>query len=492
VIAPQTYTWNGQPDRASIKTGTGTPVTVTFDAASRPVSDSAGNTYGSDKEGRITGIPGKTLVYDALGRLAQVKAAPSGTVLANYTYDPLDRLRTINVGSATNRFRYAGLTTAVAQIVDGSGTVLINHATDLNGIELYDFTPGGATQTYLGRNDHDDVTWTAGTTGAVTALADYDPYGNLASSSGTTPATRWQGSYYDSSSGLYYVNARWYSPMLGTFLSDDPLTGTTANPESRNAYAYGTGDAVDSTDPSGNCTVGTNNYWVLQSSGCTYSPSVVYTSPTRAPMPARPLQVHWYSQYKTAGFAWAGAWMGYTSTAKQGCTGMIGNKSKNYPRGVGCALTSAAMLIYSLHPEINPGTLNDWMSSNHHIHLAHGGTQCDIDWSALGPKYGVYFTLKSNFTPEKSWQNGTLQRTWLPWIKQQLSLGNPVVAHITAPIAPSHFVVITGIYGPGSGTDFVIADPAQSVPPSRNGIPFFKSGYALSGLRSVAGWKGGR
>jgi RHS repeat-associated protein len=261
VIAPQTYTWNGQPDRASIKTGTGTPVNVTFDAASRPVSDSAGGTYSSDKEGRITAIPGKTLVYDALGRLTQVKAAPSGTVLANYTYDALDRLRTINVGSATNRFRYVGQTDAVAQIVDGTGTVLSNHATDLDGTELYDFTPGGASQTYLGRNDHDDVTWTASTTGAVSARASYDPYGNLVSSSGTTPATRWQGSYYDGSSGLYYVNARWYGPALGTFLSDDPHIADVTDPQARDPYAYGSGDAIDASDPTGEWSAFTTALW---------------------------------------------------------------------------------------------------------------------------------------------------------------------------------------------------------------------------------------
>ncbi len=249
VISPQTYTWNGQPDRASITTGTGTPLTITFDAAGRPVSDSSAGTYSSDGQGRITAIPGKTMTYDALGRLTQVVA---GSSTANYTYDALDRLRTINVGAATNRFRYVGLTDAVAQIIDNvAGTVLTNHATDLAGTELYDFTPGGSSQAYLGRNDHGDVTWSATTTGAVSARVSYDPYGSIAASSGTTPASRWQGSYYDSTSGFYYVNARWYAPSLGTFLSEDPLDHEITDPASRDDYAYGSGDAVDETDTSG-------------------------------------------------------------------------------------------------------------------------------------------------------------------------------------------------------------------------------------------------
>ena len=50
VISPQSYTWNVQPDRASIKTGTGTPLTVTFDAAGRPTTDSSSGTYSSSQE----------------------------------------------------------------------------------------------------------------------------------------------------------------------------------------------------------------------------------------------------------------------------------------------------------------------------------------------------------------------------------------------------------------------------------------------------------
>jgi RHS repeat-associated protein len=245
------YTWNGQPDRASIKIGTGATVTTTFDPASRPTVDTGGGTYTSDHEGRLTGFPGKILIYDALGRLTQVKAS-DGTLLASYTYDALDRLRTVSESGVTTRFRYVGASTAVAQVIDNSsGSVISNHATDLAGIELYDFTPGGASQAYLGRNGHNDVTWTASSTGAVSATAAYDPFGGLAASTGSVPNSRWQGSWQDTVTGLYYVIARWYAPTLGRFTSNDPLWGDTAKPQSRDMYAYGAGDAVDGTDPDG-------------------------------------------------------------------------------------------------------------------------------------------------------------------------------------------------------------------------------------------------
>ena len=57
--------------------------------------------------------------------------------------------------------------------------------------------------------------WTAGVSGTVTATATYDPFGNLVASTGSVPSWRWQGSWQDSVTGLYYVVARWYAPTLG-------------------------------------------------------------------------------------------------------------------------------------------------------------------------------------------------------------------------------------------------------------------------------------
>ena len=265
-IQPQTYTWNGSPDRATIKVGSGNTLTMAYGSASRLSSDSGGGNYAYDSEGRLTAMPGKTLIYDAAGRLTQVKDG-SGTVLATYTYDALDRLRTITEGSATTRLRYVGLTNAVAQEIDnGSGSVLANHATDMTGTDLFDFNATGNVSGYLGRDSHADVVWTASTTGAVAATLTYDPFGNLVSSTGSTlPNTRWQSSYRDSATGLYYVIARWYAPSLGTFLSTDPVSGTTVNPQSRDLYAYGAGDAVDRVDPNGRCSY--DDYF----SGCNYA-----------------------------------------------------------------------------------------------------------------------------------------------------------------------------------------------------------------------------
>jgi RHS repeat-associated protein len=261
-IQPQVYTSNGSPDRATIKIGTGNRLTMTYEGASRLASDSAGGTYTYDHEGRLTAMPGESLTYDALGRLVTV----SGTNNATYTYDALDRLRTVTEAGVTTRLRYVGLTNAVAQEIDGSNSVLKNHATDAGGTDLFDFNSVGAILGYLGRNSHNDVVWTASSTGAVATTLTYDPYGNLAASTGSSlPNTRWQSSWQDPTTHFYYVVARWYSPTLGTFISTDPMSGDALQPETRNSYAYGGGDAVDNTDASGQCYVDDD----VMSMGCT-------------------------------------------------------------------------------------------------------------------------------------------------------------------------------------------------------------------------------
>jgi RHS repeat-associated protein len=244
LAAAQSYGWNSMPDRASVSGG-GTSSTTTYNLASQPISTTtsgSGFAYKSDKEGRLLSKPGQTLHYDTLGRLIEVDDTTTGTT--TYKYDPADRLVSATNGGVTTTYLYVGLSATIARVIVTAGTTtsVTNHATDLGGNELYECNPANPTMpTYLGRNGHGDVTWSVGPTGVVTGTAAYDPFGGLIVKTGSlTPA--WQGSLYQSSTGLYYVQARWYSPTMGRFLSDDPLSGTLIDPQTLDHYAYGTGE----------------------------------------------------------------------------------------------------------------------------------------------------------------------------------------------------------------------------------------------------------
>ena len=266
-LSNQAYGWASVPDRTSLAIGANPPVVTTFDAANRPVSDTSPGSYASDLDGRITTIPAqgglgiRTLAYDSLGRLSSVAVAG---VTRYYSYDPLDRLRLVSSGGVTvEGFRYVGATGAIAQSVDGSGTPIRSFGTDWTGTHLLDWTGAGANVRFYGVNGHGDLTWTADATGAVSATLHYDPYGTLVASSGTSlPEFRFQGSWSDTTAGLSWAVARWYAPSMGTFLTEDSLLGTPAEPSSRQLYAYGAGDPVDRADTGG-------TFWYLIRGGDT-------------------------------------------------------------------------------------------------------------------------------------------------------------------------------------------------------------------------------
>jgi RHS repeat-associated protein len=240
--------WNSVPDRTSLTTDS-IPTTQTFDAANRVTSGG----YVFDADGRLVARPvgsGGALEWDSLGRLDRVRATLGGTILAQYTYDALDRLLTVDRSGTRLRFRYQGATTSVAQIVnDVSGAVVSNLATDSDGTILEDWL--GSVRHIYGTNAHGDVTWTSDDSGAVISTARYDPWGNLIASSGSVPDWRFQGSWFDTATKLSWAQARWYDSVLGSFISEDPVAAGQEDPQSRQLFAYGAGDPVDRADASG-------------------------------------------------------------------------------------------------------------------------------------------------------------------------------------------------------------------------------------------------
>jgi RHS repeat-associated protein len=68
------------------------------------------------------------------------------------------------------------------------------------------------------------ITSLTDTTGSVAASYVYDSFGNLTASTGTvTNPFQYTGREFDSETGLYYYRARYYDPVGGRFLSEDPI-----------------------------------------------------------------------------------------------------------------------------------------------------------------------------------------------------------------------------------------------------------------------------
>ena len=163
---------------------------------------------------------------------------------ASFVYDGNGLRQSETTGAGTTEFAWD---------LEGSLPLLLSDGTN-SYIYGPDDTPieqisSSGTPTYLLDDQLGSTRALTNSSGSVTATFSYDPWGNLTGSTGsaTTPFM-FAGAYLDSSTGLYYLQARYYDPTTGQFLSVDPDVAETDQP-----FAYADDDPVNEADPTGDC-----------------------------------------------------------------------------------------------------------------------------------------------------------------------------------------------------------------------------------------------
>ena len=80
------------------------------------------------------------------------------------------------------------------------------------------------------KNAQGDVIGITNNAGDIVVKYEYDAWGALLSTTGSLAGTvgvknplRYRGYYYDTESGLYYLNSRYYDPVVGRFVNADGL-----------------------------------------------------------------------------------------------------------------------------------------------------------------------------------------------------------------------------------------------------------------------------
>ncbi|TCK19627.1 RHS repeat-associated protein [Ancylobacter aquaticus] len=127
---------------------------------------------------------------------------------------------------------------------------------------------GGATAPVFLHRDHlASVKLTTDATGCVASRSAYRPYGDRTQAEapsipGCSPAAPAEprgfiGERHDPETGLLYLHARYYDPVIGRFLSPDTLDPIEPG-VGTNRYAYADNDPVNKSDPNGHFV---NNLW---------------------------------------------------------------------------------------------------------------------------------------------------------------------------------------------------------------------------------------
>ena len=237
--------------------------------------------YGLDPVGNrlsetstISGIPSGAWTYDADDRILSTEQYDNNgnTIVSGartFAYDFENRLKSMNgtavtllydgdgnrvaktVGAATTQYLIDDLNpTGYAQVVEE----LVNGAVQRRytyGLQRISQTQSGTTS-YYGYDGLGSVRQLTDPTGAVTDTYDYDAWGNAINVTGSTPNVYlYRGEQYDPDLKLYYLRARYFSPLTGRFLTRDPADGKTVDPRTLHKYLYAGGNPVNAMDPRG-------------------------------------------------------------------------------------------------------------------------------------------------------------------------------------------------------------------------------------------------
>ena len=189
---------------------------------------------------------GSTFTWTQGRRLATAKV---GSTNISYAYDMAGVRSSKTVGSTT--YKFTTLSGLVTRQTGGGKT--IDFVYDENNQPLA--MKYNNTLYYYVLNAQGDVVRIVNSSRSVVASYTYDPWGKIISSSGTLAdinPLRYRGYYYDSETGFYYLQSRYYDPEIGRFINADSYASTDATGLlSTNMFAYCENDPVNRSDPSG-------------------------------------------------------------------------------------------------------------------------------------------------------------------------------------------------------------------------------------------------
>ena len=202
-------------------------------------------------------------------RLARVVRPGSTT---EYAYDSIDRRTVVIEDAVMTRTLWSGADEVAEYdlagvlkrrfIPDGSGSMDARLAT---------VNPDNTIHWH--HTDHQgSVIATSNAAGQAAGFTNYSPHGEFGTGAGgvalTAPPTGspfgYTGRQWDAKAGLYQYRARYYDPVLGIFLSMDPI-GTKDDP---NLYGYVGLDPVNRVDPTGMCSGTASRIGTAEGSVC--------------------------------------------------------------------------------------------------------------------------------------------------------------------------------------------------------------------------------
>ena len=189
----------------------------------------------------------------------QLASMTKGNKTTSYTYDISGMRTQKNVDGTVTKYYYDDNNNLVSMVVGDKKLMFYYDQNGSISSVLY-----GGTRYYYVKNLQGDITMLVDENGSVAARYTYDHQGALASvkdNSGTVITSadhianlnplRYRGYVYDTDSGLYYLQSRYYDPDTGRFINADVYCDTGNSVLSTNMFAYCENNPVKGIDDDG-------------------------------------------------------------------------------------------------------------------------------------------------------------------------------------------------------------------------------------------------
>ena len=157
----------------------------------------------------------------------------------SYTYDP-DGIRTSKTVNG-NVTKFHTMNDTLLGQTKGSDKIIFLYNEKAN---RYGFDYNGTKYYYI-FNVQGDVIGILNQAGQKIVSYTYDPWGKVLSVEGSEASAigqinpiRYRGYYYDTETGFYYLQTRYYDPNVRRFLNTDAITGVNSDMCTYNLYAY--------------------------------------------------------------------------------------------------------------------------------------------------------------------------------------------------------------------------------------------------------------
>ena len=273
-----TYSYDNYGNLTSVKTYNYTTGALTGTALNTDTYTYSNGDWGD----QLVSFNGQTITYDQMGNpttylgatlswenIRQLASYVKGNTNVSYTYN-VDGIRTSKtVNGVTHTYALEG----TRILLETYGTVLIVYLYDEAGSPIgLAYRDSATANTTLDKekqftyylftkNLQGDIIGIYNEQGQIVTLYRYDAWGNHTvhnwtdDNIGNINPFRYRGYYYDTETGLYYLNSRYYDPQVKRFINADDISYLGANGDMQgfNLYAYCSNNPVNMYDFDGRC-----------------------------------------------------------------------------------------------------------------------------------------------------------------------------------------------------------------------------------------------